>query len=185
MRESLILNSECEFLQSNVACGGNVRYTEEAGKNSQSVVLCDASGEYAGAVSSCRLYVDEDFNIRLLIDECIVITMEPLPKALYLLFLRHPEGIVLKKISEYREELEYIYRKVSSRKNPTVIRRLMNEIPDPLNNSVHKNLSTIRMAFLEKLPSDVAELFIPTRNHGRKKYVSLPVSCIKLPENLH
>ena len=184
MSESLISNSECNFLQSDVACGGYVLYTEEAGKNSQPAVLCDALGEYAG-VSLCRLSVDEDFNIRLPMDENMVIKMEPLPKSLYLLFLRHPEGIVLKKISEYREEMEYIYRKVSSRKNPTVIRRLMNEITDPLNNVLHKNLSTIRMAFLKKLPSDVAELFIPTRNHGRKKYVPLPVSCMKLPENLH
>lgn len=171
-------------MQYNVVWGNGFYYAEDADENSLLMTLGDASGGYDN-MAPCRLYVDEYFNIRLPMDENIVITMEPLPKALYLLFLRHPEGILLKYISDYREELEYIYRKVSRRKNPTVIRRLMNEVTNPLNNMLHKNLSIIRAAFLEKLNPDVAQLFIPIRNRGHEQYVLLDVSCMKLPENLH
>jgi hypothetical protein len=37
------------------------------------------------------------------------IKMEPLTKAVYLLFLNHPEGILFKHLPDYRQELANIY----------------------------------------------------------------------------
>ena len=45
-------------------------------------------------------------NYRLYLGEQRVeIRMEPLVKAVYLLFLRHPEGIIFKDLPDYRQEL--------------------------------------------------------------------------------
>ena len=156
--------------------------TAEACGNYMSFGMCEAPQEYNK--TSCRLYVDACFNIFLPMNGNVEIEMEPLPKSLYLLFLRHPEGILLKNISDYRAELESIYCKVSRRKNPTVIQRLLSEVTNPISNILHKNLSIIRAAFFKKLPPEETRLFVPLRNRGREQYVLLDVSCMKLPEIL-
>ena len=49
------------------------------------------------------------------------ITMEPLIKAVFLLFLKHPEGIMFKELPEYRRELAEIYGRI---KGARVLRNL-------------------------------------------------------------
>ena len=184
MCKLLILENECDLLQYNIVCSSQFYYAEEIDGSCLPMVLYDTSGGYYKNLTSFQLYIDEFFDIYLPMNGYMKISMEPLPKALYLLFLRHPEGILLKHISDYREELEYIYRKVSGRKNPTVIRRLMDEITNPLNNMLHKNLSIIRSSFLKKLSDEAAQSFIPIRNRGHEQYVLLDASRINLPEIL-
>ena len=52
-----------------------------------------------------RLVVTSDYRILLPDYNDMEIKMEPLVKAVYLLFLRHPEGIMFKSLPDYREEL--------------------------------------------------------------------------------
>ena len=47
-------------------------------------------------------FVLEDYNHR-------EVELQPVHKAVYLLFLSHPEGIEFKKLSDYREELTRYY----------------------------------------------------------------------------
>lgn len=143
--------------------------------------LYETAALYGEIPAACHLRVDENFKITLPVHGNMIIEMEPLPKALYLLFLRHPEGIVLKKISDYRAELECIYRSVSRRRNPTVIHRLLDEITNPAGNMLHKNLSIIRAAFLKKMSPEAARLFVPVCNRGREHYVLLDASRVNLP----
>lgn len=182
MCKMFILNNISTFLRYYVSGSCNQNYYDFCNLSSG---LCEAGADYNKTILSCRLSVDECFNIFLPMNGGVVIKMEPLPKAIYLLFLRHPTGILLKNIADYREELEYIYCKVSGRKNPTVIRRMMDDVTNPLSNTLHKNLSIIRAAFLKRLLPEDAQLFIPIRSRGRKQYVLLDASRIKLPENLH
>lgn len=184
MRNLFIVKSEFDFMQYNVAYRYKDNYVEDTAVDVFSFALCEDSAAYDENPQDCLLHVDEKFNIFLPLNGNKRIEIEPLPKALYLLFLRHPEGILLKNISDYRVELEYIYCKVSRRKNPTVIHRLLDEITNPLSNMLHKNLSIIRAAFLKKITADAAETFIPLRNRGREHYILLDASRIRLPEIL-
>ena len=52
-----------------------------------------------------RLVVTSDYRILLPDYNDMEIKMEPLVKAVYLLFLRHPEGIMFKSLPDYRKEL--------------------------------------------------------------------------------
>ena len=161
---------------------------KEYGYNCEDVVslsaLCEENECYGDNLSLSFLHIDDKYNIILPLYDNAVIQMEPLPKSLYILFLRHPEGILLKEISNYRDEIECIYRKVSGRQNPTVIHRLLDDVTDPTNNMLHKNLSIIRSAFLRKLCVNVAEHYIPIRNRAHEQYISLDSSLIKLPQTL-
>jgi hypothetical protein len=148
--------------------------------------LCDDI--LAGAVCGCEdievspICFDDDFNITLPLYPNVTITLEPLPKTLYILFLHHPEGIVLKDIQLYEAELKKIYSNVSGRKNPTVIKRVLRSLIDPTENPLHKNLSIIRRSFTSKLNYNIARNYIPT--HGRTKAHNIPLESenIILPE---
>lgn len=125
---------------------------------------------------------DNMFNMSLPLYPQINIKLEPLPKALYILLLQHPEGIILKEIHDYESELKKIYCTVSGRKNPTVVNRMFKALTDPSCNPLHKNLSIIRKCFLSKLRFDIASNYIPA--HGRTKAHHIPIdsALIELPE---
>ncbi len=184
MYKKVILSSEYDVVQHKTAHSCENPYTKETNVSIVPLGLYETAATYNDNKPHYQLYIDEQFNITLPMNGNITIKMEPLPKAIYILFLYHPEGILLKNISDYRSEIEYIYRKVSRRQNPTVINRLLDEVTNPINNMLHKNLSIIRTAFLNKLPTEVADFFIPIRNRGRKQHILLDVSEIKLPKNL-
>jgi ABC-type branched-subunit amino acid transport system ATPase component len=56
-----------------------------------------------------QLIVTEDYKVVLAGEKPMEIEMEPLVKAVYLLFLSHPEGIVLKCLPDYQKELTELY----------------------------------------------------------------------------
>lgn len=124
---------------------------------------------------------DNRYNITLPLYPQITIKLAPLPKALYILLLRHPEGIYLKELQGYEEELKSIYCTISGRKNPTVVNRMIRAISDPTENVVHSSLSTIRRSFTSKLNYSIAKNYIPA--HGRSKAHNIPIGCelVELP----
>lgn len=126
-----------------------------------------------GEIEISPIMFDKDFNISLPLYPQVVITLEPLPKTLYILFLQHPEGIVLKDIQMYETELKNIYSHVSGRKNPTVINKMFRSLTDPTENPLHKNLSIIRRCFTSKLNYNIARNYIPA--HGRTKAHNIPL----------
>lgn len=137
--------------------------------NSEKIILSD-------------IYIDEEFNITLPLYPQIRIELAPLPKALYILLLRHPNGFILKEIIEYSNELQEIYCRISGRQNPSVIKKIFNSITDPTMNTLHKNLSIIRHEFMHKLRSDIAQRYIPTFGRYQKHRIPLENSKIFLPE---
>lgn len=125
---------------------------------------------------------DSKFNIYLPLYPQINIKLEPLPKALYILFLHHPEGIILKEMQDYENEFRSIYCTVSGRRNPTVVNRMFKAINDPTDNILHKTLSIIRHCFMSKLNYSIARNYIPS--HGRAKAHSIPIdsALVEMPE---
>lgn len=53
--------------------------------------------------------ITENYDIILPYYNDLHIKMEPLVKAVFILFLRHEEGIVFKCLSDYRDELKDIH----------------------------------------------------------------------------
>lgn len=97
-------------------------------------------------------------------DECIV-KMDSSCKALYLLFLRHPEGIVLKQMADYRDELRQILDIVkdhSECKRDSVVDNMC----DPTKNVLNQKISKIKSAFRAKLP--VGKVYAPYVVKGRQ-----------------
>lgn len=121
-----------------------------------------------------RLLVTADKRLLLLDYECLEVKIRPLYKAVYLLFLRHPEGIRFKDLPDYREELAAIYSsmKLSTQARKRVERSIV-DVTDPINHSVVEKCSRIREAFLKVVDAETAKHYIICGKRGEKKCISL------------
>ena len=119
-----------------------------------------------------RLQVTEDYRI-LLPDYDIEIKMAPLIKAVYLLFLRHPEGIVFKDLVDYREELKGIYNKITRYMDFWRVNRSIDALVDPTRNAINEKCSRIREAFVAQLREDIAENYYITGYRLSPKSIKL------------
>ena len=72
--------------------------------------------------------------------------LRPMSKAVLLLFLLHPEGIPLKSIGDYSEELKRHYSKVTRSDNPDLIGRRVEKVLDVFSNELNINLSRVNAA---------------------------------------
>jgi hypothetical protein len=129
-----------------------------------------------------RLLMDEEFRIYLSDFNNMEITMTPLPKTLFILFLRHPEGINLKSLIEYKKELLEIYKLLSYRETYFNMVESVNRICNPLEGSINEKLSRIKEAFLRKMSMDTAKYYIVTGERGMKKKIEIDRSLIDFPD---
>ena len=103
------------------------------------------------------------------------IKMTPLHKAVYFLFLRHPEGIMFSYLPDYREELLEIYKKLKRRLyNEEEARKSVWDVTDPLSNSINEKCSRIREAFVSQFDDRFARWYYITGERGEAKKIALP-----------
>ena len=72
--------------------------------------------------------------------------IRPMAKTILLLFLRHPEGIPLKQIADYEQELAGLYRRVSRSSNPSEIEYRVQRLLDLFNNDLNVNIARVNRA---------------------------------------
>ena len=121
-----------------------------------------------------RLVVDNDYRIFLPDYNNTEITMQPLPKAVFFLFLQHPEGIPFKQLDYYFPELLEIYKHVGNREIEENILHSIGDITDPTKNSINEKCSRIREAFLKHFDAAYAQYYYITGKRGEPKKITLP-----------
>lgn len=121
-----------------------------------------------------RLVIDKDYRIFLPDYSNIEITMQPLPKAVFFLFLQHPEGIQFKQLNNYFPELLEIYKHVGNREIEENILNSIGDITDPTKNSINEKCSRIREAFLKHFDTAYAQYYYITGKRGEPKKITLP-----------
>ena len=125
------------------------------------------------AIRLSRLTIAKDCTITLS-DYQQEVKMEPIIKAIYLLFLKHPEGIPFKHLPDYRKELADIYQKIKPfGLNERAIRSI-EDATNPLLNSINEKCSRIRAAFLSEVDSTLLEQYIISGKSGEEKKITLP-----------
>lgn len=125
------------------------------------------------------LVITKDYKI-MLPEYNIEITMTPLHKTLYLLFLKHPEGIILKHLPDYRDELKQLYKNIMGKHilMPRHIKSIDNLTNSSLNNSINEKCSRIREAFVRKFDDRLASNYYITGKRGELKGVKLSPDLI-------
>lgn len=125
-----------------------------------------------------RLVITRDWRILLPDYNDMEIKMEPLVKAVYLLFLRHPEGIVFKQLPDYREELTKIYNQLKPSGLTDRALQSIEDVTNPMLNSINEKCARIRAAFVGQFDEYMAKSYYVDGLRGEAKKIALPRNLV-------
>lgn len=125
-----------------------------------------------------RMVITKDYRIVLPDYNDMEIKMEPLVKAVYLLFLKHPEGIMFKFLPDYREELAHIYSELRPQGLTDKALQSIEDVTNPLLNSINEKCARIRGAFVGQFDDYMAKSYYIDGLRGEAKKISLPRNLV-------
>ena len=108
-------------------------------------------------VPPVKLYIDCRYAIRMNAPDGPEMPLRPLVKALFILFLKHPEGIRLKERERHQSELEEIYGTIAPGVSQEDVRRRVQRLVDPEDNSFSEKASVLNTRLEALLPPDMAD----------------------------
>lgn len=120
-----------------------------------------------------RLVITEDYRIFLPDYNNIEIEMTTLPKALFFLFLRYPEGIVLKHMVDHHTELINIYKELKPNADQAKMQVTITQLCNPTKNRINENITRISSAFRSKFDDHLARNYYPQGKAGEPYSISL------------
>ena len=136
-----------------------------------------------------RLLITKDYRFFLVDYDNREVELQPVHKAVYLLFLAHPEGIEFKRLAEYREELTQYYMATAKMMDKEKIMEGVDHLVNPLDNAINEKCSRIKKAFLELMDEYRASYYIISSHTQKHFAVSSRVwyerlKVIRLPREL-
>lgn len=136
-----------------------------------------------------RLLITKDYRFYLVDYQNREVELQPVHKAVYLLFLAHPEGIEFKRLVDYCEELLRYYMATAKMMDKEKVIEGVNHLTDPLDNAINEKCSRIKKVFTDIMDEYSASYYIisghapqPMAGSGRIWYRRLKV--ITLPREL-
>lgn len=107
------------------------------------------------------------------------IRLSPLHKAVFFLFLHHPEGIFFKDLPDYRDELNAIYGEITGRSAKEDIDESVRKLTDPLDNSINEKCARIKNAFVSAFRDEIAQWYYISGKKGERKSIRLPRNLVQ------
>ena len=135
-----------------------------------------------------RLVITEDYRF-ILEDFHKEVELQPVHKAVYLLFLAHPEGIEFKRLADYREELTRFYMATTKMTDKEIVVESVDHLINPLDNAINEKCSRIKKVFLDMMDEYTASYYIissHTQKHiaGSSRIWYERLKVITLPREL-
>lgn len=116
-----------------------------------------------------RLEITKDYRFFLVDYDNKEVELQPVHKAVYLLFLAHPEGIEFKRLREYREELTRYYMATAKLLDKEKIVEGVDHLVNPLDNAINEKCSRIKKVFFDMMDEYVASYYIIS-GHAQKRF---------------
>ena len=136
-----------------------------------------------------RLLITKDYRFILVDYQNREVELQPVHKAVYLLFLAHPEGIEFKRLADYREELTRYYMATAKLMDREKIIEGVDHLVNPLDNAINEKCSRIKKVFLDMMDEYTASYYIisgHTQKHvaGSSRIWYERLKVITLPREL-
>ena len=120
-----------------------------------------------------HLYIDKNFSIRMGDKDGLGMPLRPMVKALFILFLKHPEGILFKQRGRYQKELEEIYGVVAPGVSKDVIIRRVERLMNLEDNTFSENASVLNAKMSSLFPEAMADNYKIQGNNGLPRRIPL------------
>ena len=111
------------------------------------------------------------------------INLTPTERAIYLLFLNHPEGIRLAEMGDYKAELKSILKKISPSDSQETVESQLENLCEYNSNSLSERMSRIKRKFDDKLGSAMAEHYYIKGPNGGIKKIDLDRNYLQFEDN--
>lgn len=136
-----------------------------------------------------RLLITKDYRFFLVDYQNQEVELQPVHKAVYLLFMAHPEGIEFKRLRDYREELTRYYMATAKLMDKEKIIEGVDHLVNPLDNAINEKCSRIKKVFLDMMDEYTANYYIisgHTQKHvaGSSRIWYERLKVITLPREL-
>ena len=126
-----------------------------------------------------RLLVTKDFRILLPDRFDTEIRLRPLVKTVFLLFLRHPEGIRYGDLPDYRDEMTDLYKGITRRSDPAQLQESIDRLVDPKDNSIHEKAAKLAAALARYFRPQELPAYTLTGKAGAPKRIRLDRSLVE------
>ena len=129
-------------------------------------------------VKLSRLRITKQYKV-LLVDYDKEIKMGPLPKTVFLFFLRHPEGVMFSHLQDHKQELKEIYGRVCTNDDLEKMEQSISRLTDPFDNSICEKCAAVKKAFVMNVSDTVAKNYYINGSQGEKKSISLDRNLVE------
>ena len=126
-----------------------------------------------------RLFVSRDYRIFLPERFGTEIRMRPLVKTVFLLFLKHPEGIRFGDLHDYRNEMLELYMGISGRSDRETLERSIDRLVDPKDNSIHEKAANLAAALAKYFKPSALPAYTLTGKAGAPKRIRLDRTLVE------
>ena len=120
-----------------------------------------------------ELYIDKNYSIRMGGLAGTQIPFRPLVRAVFILFLKHPEGILLKDRARFQKDLEDIYKVIAPDVDAEDRRRRILKLTDLEDNAFSENLSVLNATLERILPVSQVHNYKVQGNNGYPRRIPL------------
>ncbi len=125
------------------------------------------------ATDAPSLVITKDFRIFIGGSRSRELRMRPMSKAVFLLFLRHPEGIEFKQIRLYRTELESLYRRLSRKGSREEISRCVERVLEAGSREVNIAASRVAESLSAQIGPELLPAYVISGERGGVKRICL------------
>ena len=120
-----------------------------------------------------RIQITKDLRILLPDRFDTEIRLRPLVKTVFLLFLRHPEGIRFGDLQDYRNELMELYMGITRRNCRERAEQSIDRLTDPKDNSIHEKAANLAAALSRYFQPAELPAYTLTGKAGTPKRIRL------------
>lgn len=131
------------------------------------------------SVKLSRIRITRQYKIFLVDYDNVEIKMGPLPKTVFLFYLRHPEGVMFTYLQNHKDELREIYGRLCNNDDPEKMGDSIDRLANPLDNSICEKCAAIKKAFTLKINDTIAKNYYVYGAQGEKKGISLDRNLVE------